>query len=398
MGAGLALGDGGLRVVALDPGHAAIHLVAEATLVLVLFADAARINLARVRRDHDLPVRMLLIGLPLAIVLGTLVAMGLFPEFSLWEAALLAALLAPTDAALGQAVLTARIVPERIRQAINIESGLNDGIALPAVLMFAALAANTHGSEDAGNWLGFILRQVTLGPLVGAAVGIVGARLLDKAEDRQAMGRKGQGIGILSLAALSYALADLSGGNGFIAAFVAGAAFGNTLRHECRYLFEFMESEGQLLMLATFLVFGAALLPEGFGDIDLRTFAYALLCLTAIRMSAVALSLIGTGLRWPTWLFLGWFGPRGLASILFVLLILETSSLPHQGEILAATVTTVALSVLLHGLSAAPLARRYGNLGAGDTDCEEARPVSALPLRDGMAPENDYESVAHKET
>ena len=381
---GLAVGEGGFNIARISVGHSAIHIVAELTLVLVLFTDAARIDFSRLRRDHNLPVRMLLIGLPLAIAGGTLLAVQFFPSFLFWEAALLAALLAPTDAALGQAVVSAQAVPVRIRQAINVESGLNDGIALPAVLLFAALASAESAASGAGDWFRFGIMQLTLGPLTGIAVGYLGARLLDTAAERGWVSESFQGIGILSLAVFIYVAAELIGGNGFIAAFIGGLVFGNTIRHPCTFLFEFMETEGQLLMLITFLVFGAALLPEALEHAEPIFFLYAILSLTIIRMIPIALSLLGTGLRAPSQLFLGWFGPRGLASILFVLLILEESQLPHREELLSITVITVALSILLHGLTAAPFARIYGSLAARMGECEENRPVVELPLRVGF--------------
>jgi len=386
---GFVIGSGGLAVAEVEPGHSGIHFIAEFTLILVLFADASRINFGLVRKDHNLPIRMLLVGLPVTIVLGALAAMQLFPAFTLWEAALLAALLAPTDAALGQAVVSAKVVPVRIRQAINVESGLNDGIALPVVLLFAALASATEGISDAGDWLRFGLMQVTLGPLVGVVLGYGGAKLIDTMAARGWMNEAFQGIGILSLAVLAFAAAELIGGNGFIATFIGGMVFGNTIRHPCTFLFEFMESEGQLLMLITFLVFGAALLPEGIAGVTPMVLLYAILSLTIVRMIPVALSLVGAGVRLPTQLFLGWFGPRGLASILFVLLILEESKLAHREELLVITVITVALSALLHGVTAAPLSRAYGKLAAGMGECEENQPASDLPLREGHAPTNN---------
>lgn len=380
---GFVVGSGGLAIANVDPGYAAIHFVAEFTLILVLFTDASRIDLSRLRRDHNLPVRMLIIGLPLTVVAGTLIAVQLFPEFALWEAALLAALLAPTDAALGQSVVSAKVVPVRIRQAINVESGLNDGIALPAVLLFATLASAQLGASGAGEWLRFGLLQVTLGPLVGVSLGYLGARLLDAAVERGWMNTSFQGIGILSLALFTYVTAELIGGNGFIAAFVSGMVFGNTIRHPCTFLFEFMETEGQLLMLITFLVFGAALLPDGLQHLNPSILLYAVLSLTVIRMVPIGLSLLGTGLRLPTQLFLGWFGPRGLASILFVLLILEKSEVIHHNELFSITIVTVGLSALLHGLTAAPFANLYGRLAIRMGECEENQPVPEIPLREG---------------
>ncbi len=389
---GFVAGAGGLGIADIDVEHSAIHVIAELTLILVLFTDAARIDLNRVRADHNLPVRMLLIGLPLAIAAGTFVAAEMFPAFSFWEAALLAALLAPTDAALGQSVVSADAVPLRVRQAINIESGLNDGIALPAVLLFAALAGALHGNHGDQNWLQFGLLQVTLGPIAGVIVGYLGARLLDTAAERGWATAAFQGIAILSVSILAFVLAELVGGNGFISAFIGGLVFGNFLRHSCNYLFEFMESEGQLLMLVTFLIFGAALLPEGIGHIDGMFVVYGVISLTLIRMIPIALSLIGSGIRLPTYLFLGWFGPRGLASILFVLLILEEAELPHQAEIFTITVITVALSVILHGISAAPLANAYGRMTERMGECEETQDVSDVPLRSGPTIQENPES------
>jgi NhaP-type Na+/H+ or K+/H+ antiporter len=381
---GVIVGTAGFGIVGINTKHSAIHLVAEFTLILVLFTDAARMDISHLRRDHNLPVRMLLIGLPLTIIGGTLLARLLFPSFQFWEAALLAALLAPTDAALGQAVISAKTVPVRIRQAINVESGLNDGIALPAVLLFAALASAAYDVPEASEWIRFGVLQLTLGPLIGVAVGFVGARLIDRASERGWVETSFQGIAILSLAILIYAAAELIGGNGFIAAFIGGMVFGNTIRHPCTFLFEFMETEGQLLMLITFLIFGAVLLPEGFELINPTVLLYSVLSLTVIRMVPIALSLLGTRLRLPTVLFLGWFGPRGLASILFVLLILEEADVPHYKEILATTVITVALSILLHGVTAAPFARVYGRITSRMGECEENEPVVELPLREGL--------------
>ncbi len=380
---GFVVGPGVLDIAHVNVGNSAIHYMAEFTLILVLFTDASRIDLMQVRRDHNLPARMLIIGLPLTIVAGTVIALQMFPAFTFWEAALLAALLAPTDAALGQAVLSAKVVPVRIRQAINIESGLNDGIALPAVLLFAAFASTEHDLSGASEWIQFGLLQLTLGPLTGVVIGFVGARCLDAAAERRWANTPFQGIGILSLAVFTYVAAELIGGNGFIAAFIGGIVFGNTVRHPCTFLFEFMETEGQLLMLIAFLVFGAALLPQGIALANPIFLLYAVLSLTVIRMIPIALSFIGARLRLPTQLFLGWFGPRGLASILFVLLILEESEILHRDELLSITVIVVALSAILHGISAAPFAKLYGQMAASMGECEENRPVAEMPLREG---------------
>ena len=379
---GFVIGDGGIGIAKVDLDHAVIRTLAEVTLIFVLFSDAARIDLLRLRKDHNLPVRMLALGLPLVVVAGTAVAMLLFDEFSIWEAALLAAILAPTDAALGQPVVSDAAVPARIRQAINVESGLNDGIALPAVL-FLASAASAAQQSSPGEWLAFAGGQLLLGPLIGGAIGFGGARVLDIAAEREWSTTAFQGIGIISLALLAFVVAELVGGNGFIAAFIGGMVFGNTIRHPCTFLFEFMETEGELLMLITFLIFGAAMLPDVLQHLNWMWVLYGLLSLTLIRMIPISLSLLGTGLRLPTHLFLGWFGPRGLASILFALLILEDAELVQGHELLSVTIVTVALSALLHGITAGPLAKRYGNMSREFGDCEEHQSAVEHPLRQG---------------
>jgi NhaP-type Na+/H+ or K+/H+ antiporter len=229
--------------------------------------------------------------------------------------------------------------------------------------------------------------QVILGPIVGIALGYVGARLLDTATERGWVSNSFQGIGILSLAAFTYVVSEMVGGNGFIATFVGGMVFGNSVRNSCTFLFEVMETEGQLLMLITFFVFGVALLPDAIAHMTPTMIVYALLSLTVIRMIPITLSLLGAGLRPPSWLFLGWFGPRGLASILFLLLILEETDLLHKESIFSVAVITVAISVVLHGITAAPFARAYGRLSKRMGDCEENRPVSAVAMRHGLPDE-----------
>jgi len=383
---GWAIGSGGLGIVALTPSRGSIHILAEITLVLVLFSDASRIDLKRLIADHNLPQRMLLIGMPLIIALGALAALLLFRDMSWALAFLLAAILAPTDAALGQSVVSNPVVPVRIRQALNVESGLNDGIALPFVLIFAIWAgAPTDAASGAADLAKFALLQVTLGPAAGIAIGYIGAVLIDKASIRNWTTPSFEGIAILSVAALAFAAAELIGGNGFIAAFASGLMFGAKVGGKCAFLLEFMETEGQILTLVTFLIFGTAMVPAAIAGFTGETLLYAVISLTLIRIVPVQLSLIGTGLSGPSRLFLGWFGPRGLASILFALLILEKHPIPGAEQILTCVVLTVLLSVLLHGVSAAPMAAAYSKFVTARGECEEAKPVSEMPVRHKMS-------------
>jgi NhaP-type Na+/H+ or K+/H+ antiporter len=292
----------------------------------------------------------------------------------------LAAILAPTDAALGQAVVSNRLVPVRIRQALTVESGLNDGIALPFVLIFAALGSAMHAEADASGWLLFGAKQVVFGPLAGIAVGYVGAKLVSSCHRRQWMTEGSEGMIALGLAFGAFALAEVVLGNGFIAAFVAGLTFGNTLQHKCQFLYEFAEEEGQILILLTFTAFGAAMIPQAIGTVTLNQILFAILALTVLRMLPIHLSLVGTGVKPVTSGFLGWFGPRGLASILFVLLILEEAEMANESSLFTIVTVTVTLSVALHGMTAGPAARWYGLMSQRFGECEENRPMGDEPV------------------
>lgn len=338
-------------------GHA-LHAVAEVALVVLLFLDAARTDLGSLSSHRQWPVRMLALGLPLAIVLGTLVIAPLVPGWPLAAAALAAAILAPTDAALGQAVLDNPEVPERQRQALTVESGLNDGLALPAILMLASLVAGIE-TREAGYWLGFAAQQVILGPLAGLAVGWIGAQALDTATRQGSTSEAFEGIATLALAGGAYLLADLIGGNGFIAAFTGGLVFGNTTRQKSDFIYEFAEGEGQMLAWAAFLLIGYGPMPAAVAALTWPMLGAILASLLVVRPLAIWLALAGTGADPKTRLFFGWFGPRGLATALFALLVVPQID-PEQAEpILHLAVNAVWISALLHGITAAPGARLF---------------------------------------
>ncbi|MGB0867022.1 MAG: cation:proton antiporter [Granulosicoccaceae bacterium] len=340
--------------------HSGKRLLAEVTLVLVLFTDACHVRFAQLRSHWQLPTRMLLVGMPLTIALGTLFAYWLNPASGLAVSLLTAAVLTPTDAALGQTVVSSPDVPTRLSQTINIESGLNDGLALPFVLLGAILASAGFQATDSGaeHLAAEILLQLALGPLVGVALGWGLAKAMDWAEDRDAMAEPAAGVVFISAAFIAFVLAEVVGGNGFIAAFVAGMVFGNTYRHDIHFITEFMEGAGQLLTMSSFLIFGAFLLPDGLTHMTWQSIVLALLMLTIVRMLPIYLSLTGTGLASREKLFLGWFGPRGLASILFTLIMMDEFEFPREEELLACVSMTVMFSIVLHGLSATPLAKR----------------------------------------
>lgn len=381
---GVLVGPEILGLVDLELGHGFIRTLAEITLVLLLFTDAARIDLALLRREHDLPVRLLSLALPLSVVLGTVAATLLFDGLRLWHAAIVAVLLAPTDAALGQAVVASRAVPVRIRQTLNVESGLNDGIVLPVFLVVLSLADAQAPDATALSWVRFAAFQLVLGPVVGVAVGSIGGRLVERATTSGWMNRAFQELSALGLALFAFAGAELVGGNGFIAAFTAGLTLGNTARAVCSCLYEFGEAEGQLLTLLIFLVLGAVLAPQVFHDATARDVVYAVLSLAVVRPLAVAAALAGSRLRWETLLFVGWFGPRGVATILFALLMLEEAHVVGGPALMVTAMTAVLMSIFAHGLTAAPAARWYAaRLGPTRDDRErpEHMPVGEMPLR-----------------
>lgn len=378
---GLLISSFGIQSFELS--HGPILVLAEITLILILFSDAARIDLRLLLRDHDLPLRMLLIGMPLTILLGTLVAMALPLGLNWTEAALLAAVLAPTDAALGQSVVSNPNVPVRIRQTLNVESGLNDGLAVPFVFLFAALAVGGDGGGDAAHHATFTLQQIILGPLIGAAVGWFAAKLMDRAARAGWLTETFEGPAVLATVGLAYASAELVHGNGFMSAFVAGLVFGYAVGRRCKFILEFAEAEGQALALMAFLVFGAAMLPEIAGHVSWQMVLYAILSLTAIRIIPIALSLMGSGVSGVTMAFLGWFGPRGLATVLFSLIVLERLKSPGAETILTIAILTVAISIVAHGVTAAPLARLYGRKTTTKGACAENEIVSEMPMRHG---------------
>ncbi|MEP5759017.1 MAG: cation:proton antiporter [Litoreibacter sp.] len=336
-----------------------LHPVAEVALVVLLFLDAAQTDLAALRKRSVWPRRMLLIGLPASIGLGVLAGWLVFPTWSIAVVALAAAILAPTDAALGQAVVTNEAVPIRPRRALTVESGLNDGLALPIILLFAALAAATE-AQDGVEWLIFGAKQLLFGPLVGGIVGAMGGWLFLRAKAAGTTAEAYEGIGALALAGMAYLSAIQIGGNGFISAFIAGLAFGSIVKGACEFVYEFTESEGQLLSWAAFFLLGTALVPDAIAHLTLPMFGFILLSLFVIRPLAIWISLIGTDARPLTRLFFGWFGPRGLATALFALLVME--QLPHSvGEdIIHLAINAVWISAILHGVTAAPGARWYG--------------------------------------
>lgn len=394
VGAGLLLGWTGVvdfgfaaaeTAFEFEIGNDIVLAFFEVTLVLLLFTDATRLNLTVLRGNKGLPSRLLVIGLPLSIALGGVLAGVFLLKLSFWEAAIVGAVLAPTDAALGHAVVSNKRVPVRIRQALNVESGLNDGGSVPFLTLFVALAAVEANTGETGFWIRFAFEQIGYGMALGIGVGLVGGFVIDHASKRGWMLGIYQQLGIASLAIVAWASAEAVGGNGFIAAFVAGLAAGSAVRDLGEMVADFSEDQGKLLSLAVFFIFGA-IATETLGEVTWAMLVYAILSLTIVRMLPVAISLAGTGLATRTVAYMGWFGPRGLASIILAFVVLEEETLVGRGEIFVVMCIAVLLSVFLHGMTAGPLSAVYANhIEASMADDDpEMEAVTERPTRGGL--------------
>jgi NhaP-type Na+/H+ or K+/H+ antiporter len=340
-----------------------VKIIAEITLALVLFLDASTLNLKALMKDKRLPMRLLFRGLPLTMVLGILIAIPLFPGENIWLIALMALILSPTDAALGLAVVTSEIVPLKIRQTINVESGLNDGIALPPILVCVAVLSGAAAGESGFSYWGlFTLKQFVYGPIIGGLVGWIGGRLVEAASKRGWMNSTFQRLASLCIAILAFSFAEMVHGNGFIAAFFAGMLLGTTTEEVRDRIHEFGEAESQALILFIFFLLGMILVPFSIPYWDIAVVFYALLSLTVIRMVPVAISLIGANLSWGTVWFIAWFGPRGIASVLYLLMVLIDIGVAGHERMFSVITLTVLLSVFAHGITAVPFSKLYSKI------------------------------------
>jgi sodium/hydrogen antiporter len=356
---GVLVGPKVLDGIDVSSSSATVRALAEATLALVLFCDASRVDLRQLRIEVGLPLRLLGVGLPLTIALGALAAAALFGQLTVEEAVILGVVLAPTDAALGQAVVTEPRVPSRIREGLNVESGLNDGICVP--LLFAAVAIADVKSEisEGRSPATLLFEEIGYGVVGGVIGGLAVAAIVVYAGRRDLIDGAWKQVIPGAGAALAYGTASALGGSGFIAAFVAGMTFRLAIGRDPGGINDLSEQVGDVLNGVTFVLFGAILLGPALGELSWSLALYAVLSLTVARMLPVAIAMLGTRARAPTLGFLGWFGPRGLASIVFAVIVLEESNLPHEHLIVLAIYLTVGLSVFAHGLTAAPLADRY---------------------------------------
>jgi NhaP-type Na+/H+ or K+/H+ antiporter len=358
---GFVVGPACLGLLDWEMDRDLMRELAEMTLAVMLFTDAALVDMEVVRKNRGLPIRLLLIGLPLTLLLGFGVATFLVAGPSLYMLALLATMLAPTDAALGNAVVTNPVVPNRVRQSLSIESGLNDGICVPVLLVFLTLALGQ--AEEHGGALSLaiilVLEEIGIGLAVGLGLTFLAIRLFRVAGKRDWITSNWIRLSIPALALASFATAQSVGGSGFIAAFCGGLLFRVLTKEEREKLLHSAETVGGLLSLVTWIMFGAVVVGSAFSSFTWTIVLYSVLSLTVIRMLPVFLALTGSGLSTESKLFVGWFGPRGLASIVFAVIVLN-SELQNTGPIAMTVVCTVLLSVIFHGITANPWAKAYG--------------------------------------
>ena len=385
---GLLIGSQALGIVKMGLDNDIIRLVGELTLVLVLASDATRIDLKLLIRDHSLPIRLLGIGLPLTMIAGTLVAFIMFGELGFWGAVVLAVILSPTDASLGMSVVSNPRVPMRIRQALNIESGLNDGIAMPFLLLAISMAVAVGNKQPVHLFLLSTISQILLGIIVGVIVGWLGAQFINWGRRSGWMSSQFQKLSTIALMLLTYGAAEVVGGNGFIAAFCLGLTSSYFIgQGSDELLYEFSEVAVQALIMLTFLMFGAVMLPIALDSSNGMVVFYALISLTLVRMIPVAISLIGARVKPITTAFIGWFGPRGTASIIYIYFVLDAEGITGVDLIYDVVVITVLLSIILHGVTAAPFSNLYGKRMADEqfitSDAAEHKEVSERPVRGG---------------
>ena len=379
---GLVLANDPLSVIEVNVHAETLRNLAEVTLALLLFSDAARVNIRVLRHDTGVELRLLLVGLPLTIALGTALAVLLFPDLDPWAAAVIAAAVAPTDAALGAQVVEDEHVPARIRRILNVESGLNDGIATPFVSFFVA-GAVADTMAHSSTTLSSSLADLGIGAVVGAAVGLGGGFLLVLSTSRGFASPAYRGVAVLALALFAYALSIELGGNGFISAFVGGLAFGTVVQGADQQdtTLEFDYQAGKLLSLVVWFLFGAVLVTA-LDAVTWQTVVFAVLAVTVVRMVPVAVALIGEGFTRPTIAFMAWFGPRGLASVVFAVIAFDSLQGSEATTVLAAITLTVLVSVVAHGFTAAPLSRRYGeHVAALAASTPEREAVPGLATR-----------------
>jgi len=353
---GVVLGPLVLNVINLKVGIEGYRVIAELALALVLFTDAANTDIRGLMKNISIPVRLLLIGLPLTIVFGMIGGLLVFKGFSWIELGILATLLAPTDAALGKAVVTNPSLPSRIRESLNVESGLNDGICVPVLFFLIELFSSRTEGVAFPSGLILFAEEIGIGLIAGLAATFIVDRLVDYSEKHEGISKSWKTVVIIALAFTCFTAAQLAGGSGFIACFTGGLLYSVLNRKYKHELLEAAEGAGDTLSMLTWVIFGSVVVSSNLKFFTWEVIVYALLSLTLIRIIPVLLSLIHSGFSGKEKLFIGWFGPRGLASIVFAIIVFDVE-LPHKETIILTAVCTILLSIILHGFTANPFIR-----------------------------------------
>jgi len=372
---GLITSQQALGLFTLDLDAETVQILFKATLTLLLFTEASELSVKRLQRAQSIPRRLLFIAMPLVIAIGFGIAAVTFTDLGVWEAALIAAILAPTDAALGQAVVSNKRVPRDVREGLIVESGLNDGLAFPFALAFAGAASVAEGTEQLPDFFTLLIEQVGFGVLIGIAIGWIGGKVLVWAAQHDWIAAGWSNLAFVGFAVLSFAAAEMIHGNGFISAWVAGLVLGRVVAAADLHMQAFSGDLVKILVLLSFTVFGAVALAPALGDTTWAVALYALFSLALVRPVSVAISMIGSGRRAPTVAYLGWFGPRGIASIILALIVISKFELAHQELIVLIMTITVGASIYLHGLTAWPGANRYADWYERNADASEAHDV-----------------------
>ncbi len=370
---GLLFGPVGLGILDISINQTEFRVLADLTLALVLFIDAANADLSVLKSQSYIPVRMLFIGLPLVIATGMLLGAWLFTDFGIYQLAILATILAATDAALGKAVVTNKSIPAGIREGLNVESGLNDGMCVPILFTFIALA--TGAQMEGGSTvlaLKLVAEEIGIGLVVGLGMAALGFKLALFCEKRGWISDIWLQVTVVALAVGCFTVAQSLHGSGYIAAFVGGMLFGSLTKSDTHRLVLASEGTAETLALVTWVIFGAVVVGRYYVFFTWDVLLYSLLSLTAVRMVPIVLALMGTGESMAGKLFLGWFGPRGLASVVFTIIIID-EKVPGNDIMAVTVVCTITLSIILHGVSAGPLATLLAARADGDgTDVQHS--------------------------
>jgi NhaP-type Na+/H+ or K+/H+ antiporter len=350
-GFGMALGPFGFGVIDAATDTESFTILAQLALTVILFNQAAMLDLRSVVRRGHVTFRLLVIGIPLSIVLGTVVALLAMPVMPLWEAVCLAAIVAPTEVALIDALLEDRRIPQQVRHALSAESGCYDGLALAAMLAALALASEA-AKPDPGRWAWFAVRTEVVSVVVGVGIGVIGGLVIARSRRRGWMSDTWAQLATLALALVCFEVGERLHGSGFVAAFAGGLAYSMMVRRaESDIPTQVSDAAGQLLELMVFAMFGGYAVFVGWRDAGWRVILFAVLALIVVRLVAVSVALVGTDLPARSRLFIGWFGPRGIGTLVLGLLMIERGEIQQADVITQATVVAITVSLVVHSLT-----------------------------------------------